>query len=261
MGRVTLKIAVKGGGRCAHEETRSILLGSAEVGYVLRRSPRRTLALQVDHRGVRVAAPLAINATEVERFILAHGDWLLERLAARATAGPPPFEVGDGVELPVLGERCRIRLVAGARSARWRLAGDGVEELMLPTGPDLHRRLVAALRRRALPWFVERVAEYCYRLERPVPSVSLTSARTRWGSCSARTGIRLHWRLIHLHPSLIDYVVAHEVAHLVEMNHSPRFWAVVERLYPDWRAARVRLRESSRVLPAIGPQAAGLPQE
>jgi hypothetical protein len=81
--------------------------------------------------------------------------------------------------------------------------------------------------------------------------VRLSSARTRWGSCSSRSGIRLHWRLIHLPPALIDYVVAHEVAHLLEMNHSPRFWAVVERLYPDWRAARADLRKAAAGLPVI----------
>ncbi|HNB07544.1 MAG TPA: DUF45 domain-containing protein, partial [Thauera aminoaromatica] len=89
-----------------------------------------------------------------------------------------------------------------------------------------------------------------------VPPVSLSSAATRWGSCSTRSGIRLHWRLIHLEPALIDYVVAHEVAHLAEMNHSPRFWAVVERLYPDWRAARAALRSAAATLPVIATAAA-----
>ena len=70
-------------------------------------------------------------------------------------------------------------------------------------------------------------------------------------NASADGSIRLNWRLIHLPPALIDYVVAHEVAHLVEMNHSPRFWAVVERLYPDWRGARAALRKAAAALPVI----------
>ena len=68
---------------------------------------------------------------------------------------------------------------------------------------------------------------------------------------SRASGIRLHWRLVHLPPALIDYVVAHEVAHLLEMNHSPRFWAVVERLYPDWRVARRELRHAAAGLPLL----------
>ena len=78
-----------------------------------------------------------------------------------------------------------------------------------------------------------------------------SNASTRWGSCSSRSGIRLHWRLIHLPLGLIDYVVAHEVAHLVEMNHSPRFWSVVESLYPEHMAARKALRQAASSLPHI----------
>jgi len=92
----------------------------------------------------------------------------------------------------------------------------------------------------------------------PVPPVRLSNARTRWGSCSSLSGIRLHWRLVHLPPELIDYVVAHEVAHLREMNHSPRFWAVVESVCPAWRTGRARLRQAAASLPVIG--AAGAAQ-
>ena len=130
---------------------------------------------------------------------------------------------------------------------------------MLAPSADPAAALVRALRQRALGWFAERVAAYCQRLGQPVPPVRLTAARTRWGSCSQASGIRLHWRLIHLPPALGDYVVAHEVAHLLEMNHSPRFWAVVAFLYPDWQAARARLREAARDLPHIAPGAAGQP--
>ena len=84
-----------------------------------------------------------------------------------------------------------------------------------------------------------------------MPAVGLSNARTRWGSCSSLSGIRLHWRLIHLPLPLIDYVVAHEVAHLVEMNHSPRFWSVVESLYPGHVAARKALRQAAAALPSI----------
>ena len=121
------------------------------------------------------------------------------------------------------------------------------------TGREADARRRAA---RALAWYRGRIEEYCHRLGLPVPAVRLSNARTRWGSCSSRSGIRLHWRLVHLSPALIDYVVAHEVAHLVEMNHSPRFWAVVERLYPDWREARAALRRAAATLPVIATAAA-----
>src|SRR2546421_482835 len=76
-------------------------------------------------------------------------------------------------------------------------------------------------------------------------------ARTPWGVCTEGGAIRLSWRLVHVEPALADYVVAHEVAHLVELNHSRRYWALLARLYPGWRAARERLELSARTLPVL----------
>jgi len=248
--------------RAAPPEARVIRLGGRDVAYQLRRSARRSFALQVDVRGVKVAVPDAARDAEVERFIAGHARWLLGMLdACAAQPSPRVFDAVDGAAFPLLGETCRLQLAPACRISRWRAGADGVEELVLDTGLDARMAMIRALRRRALPWFAERVAEYCFRLGRPVPAVRLSSARTRWGSCSSASGIRLHWRLIHLAPALIDYVVAHEVAHLVEMNHSPRFWAVVGALYPDWKAARTRLREAARTLPVIDAGAAGGPVE
>lgn len=231
-----------------------IQLAGQDVPYVLRRSVRRTFALQIDHRGVKVAVPQPAREVDVERFITGHQDWLLGKIAARqAQAGPPPFEPIDGACLPVLGESCRLRIEGAGRSSHWRRSPDGTEELVLGKTLDPRSAITRALRKRALPWFAERVAAYCFRLGRSTPPVRLSSARTRWGSCSSVSGIRLHWRLLHLPPELIDYVVAHEVAHLVEMNHSPRFWAVLAQLYPDWKTARIRLRAAGRTLPLIEP--------
>ncbi len=243
----------------AVEQAHAVVVDGTRVDLVLRRSARRSFALQVDHRGARVAVPLRTSLGEVDRFVQHHGRWLLERLRARA-AGPRPtrFVLADGAPFPLLGAPARLRLVS-TRRAQWRAAADGVAELAVPAGADPERAFKRALQARALQWHKARVEAYCLRLGHPVPSVRLSNARTRWGSCSSKSGIRLHWRLIHLAPALIDYVVAHEVAHLVEMNHSPRFWAVVEQLYPGWREARVQLRDASASLPVIGGDAAAEP--
>ena len=233
-------------------ESRCIALEGRDLGYLLRRSQRRTFSLHVDERGVRVNAPVAAPLREIEGFVRQHEAWLLERLEQHAqVARRVRFEPVDGATLPLLGRACRLRLVAGARRVEWSGDTDGAELLKLPSSGDLARRLVTALKTRAITRFEGRVEEYCLRLGVPVPAVRLSSARTRWGSCSSLSGIRLHWRLIHLRPELSDYVVAHEVAHLVEMNHSPRFWSVVEVLCPQWRALRAELREAGRELPVI----------
>ena len=90
------------------------------------------------------------------------------------------------------------------------------------------------------------------RLGRDVPIVRLSNAQRQWGLCTAEGEIRYSWRLVHLAPELGDYVVAHEVAHLLEMNHSKRFWHLLESLYPDWREARARLEREGAGLPSIG---------
>lgn len=181
-----------------------------------------------------------------------HEAWLLDRLERHAQlARRVRFVPADGATLPLLGRPCRLRLLAGARRVEWSWDADGVELLKLPSSGDVPRRLVNALKTRAITRFAGRVEEYCLRLGVPVPAVRLSAARTRWGSCSSLSGIRLHWRLIHLRPELSDYVVAHEVAHLLEMNHSPRFWSVVEALCPEWRALRAELHHAGRELPLI----------
>lgn len=239
--------------RCAPSSTYQCLtIGERELRYLLRHSQRRSLALQVDTRGVRVAAPFGTALSHVEAFILQHRDWLEHQLARhQAQAVPTPFEIVEGALLPVLGEQVTICIAPRSRNVRWRRMSDGAEGLELPGGGDMCKALLRALRARALGWYRERVSEYCLRLGVSPPKVALTAARTRWGSCSSRTGIRLHWRLVHLRPELIDYVVAHEVAHLREMNHSPRFWAIVESLCPQWRVARAELRAEAAALPHI----------
>ena len=239
------------GRAAAQEQAHSLVIEGTRVDLVLRRSARRSFALQVDHRGARVAVPLRTPLGEVERFVHSHGRWLLDRLQSRAAAPPAPvLDVVDGATLPLFGRALTLRLREG-RITRWHPLTDEREELLLPTTVDPLRALLRALQARALAWYRGRIEEYCHRLGLGVPAVRLSNARTRWGSCSSRSGIRLHWRLVHLPPALIDYVVAHEVAHLVEMNHSPRFWAVVERLYPDWRSARAALSQASASLPVI----------
>lgn len=239
-------------GRQDGGSVRRIMVCEREVPYALRRSARRSFALQVDAAGVRVAAPARARIEDIERFIHSHANWLLGKLDARAQQlTRQRFEFVDGAIFPLFGRPCRLRLLAGQRGAHWATASDGGEELRLAPGVDPRKAMIAALKKRAHAWFAGRVEEYCHRLGRASPQVRVSSARTRWGSCSSASGIRLHWRLVHLPAALGDYVVAHEVAHLIEMNHSRRFWSVVEGLYPDWRAARAALRKAAGDLPLI----------
>ena len=100
----------------------------------------------------------------------------------------------------------------------------------------------------ALALLAPRVLHFASQVTRKMPAVKLSSARTQWGSCNHKGEIRLHWRLVQLPPAIADYVIAHEVAHLVELNHSPRFWALVESILPGHAEARRKLDALTPVL-------------
>lgn len=224
-----------------------VLLADRLVPYVLRRGRRRTIGLTIDHRGLRVAAPPRTSLADIEAMIHRHAAWVVEKLdhwrAQALTAGQP---VTDGLSFPVLGAPVTVQLATGSPRVQWQ---DDRLALIVPQGWQPLPLLERALKTRARETFLPRVADACARLGVAVPPVALSSARTRWGSCSRLSGIRLNWRLIHFPLPVIDYVIAHEVAHLREMNHSSRFWAEVERLCADYRSARQALRELAAGLP------------
>ncbi len=234
-------------------ELREIILAGQRVAYTLRRSARKTLGLRIDHRGLTVGVPLRVGLREAEAFIRSHAEWVVDKLHARPQPQPVErFDPVDGAALPVLGEAWQLRVGRGNNRVLWHEQGpERILELALRAGADARQLLLRGLQQRSLELFTNRVEAFCLRLGRPMPAVGLSNARTRWGSCSSLSGIRLHWRLIHLPLPLIDYVVAHEVAHLVEMNHSPRFWLLVESLCLGHVAARRSLRQAAAALPSI----------
>lgn len=225
-----------------------IILAGRLVAYRLRRD-RRRLALRIDERGLAVGAPRALTRAAIEAFIQQHAAWVLAKLDELAGAATPRhLPIHDGTRLPVLDRATTVRVTAGNNRGYWR-----EDELWLAARPAADLALLArrALQRRALEYFRPALAAAVAQLGRPLPSLALSSARTRWGSCSLKSGIRLNWRLIHLPGELIDYVIAHEAAHLVEMNHGERFWDLVGRLHPDWQAARGELKRRGPGLPLI----------
>ena len=235
-------------------------LDGRQITYQLRRSARRTLGLAVGRDAVRVAAPLRLAQVHIDAFLHERRHWLLARLDAWAQQPPTPtIALVDGAAFPLLGAPCQVRVLRGRGAAQWQGgAGATAVHVMCALGQPVFGAVMRAIKARARDDFALRVAHFAARLGVDAPPLALSSARTRWGSCSARA-IRLNWRLIHLPPAVIDYVVAHEVAHLRHMNHSPAFWACVDALYPMAQHQRQRLRALGRDLPelvdggAVGP--------
>ena len=242
-----LQLPLAGVGIVAGEEPRRITLGDRIVPYLLRRGPRRTIGLSIDHRGLRVGAPRRTSLTEVESLIRRHSEWVVEKLDDwRTRRRPEPVALRDGTRIPFLGGELELHLAVGSNRAIW---GLGTLTLCLKPGVAPGAILEKALRARAREHFTSRLAPLAATVGVAVPPLALSSARTRWGSCSTRSGIRLNWRLIHFPEAIIDYVVVHELAHLRHMNHSPRFWALVESACCDYRAARVALQRLAAHIP------------
>ncbi len=229
---------------------RHVVLQGRAIAYALRQGGgRRRLTLTVDERGLRVSAPRSAAADEIEGFIRAHGAWVIDKLDQLAAADRPrQLAIRDGIVLPLLGTDATVRVQPGRNRVRW--IG---QTLLLEAAPRADLNLLArrALQRQALEHFSRRLAALAPLLALEAPRLALNAARTRWGSCSRQSGIRLNWRMIHLAPHLGDYVAVHELAHLHEMNHGPRFWAHVESACPSWRAARDELKAASRTIPLI----------
>jgi predicted metal-dependent hydrolase len=232
----------------APEVERQILLASGPLTYRLRRSQRRSIGLTIDQRGLRVGAPQAARLGDIEALIRQHADWVLAKLAqwsTLASATPDESSIRDGSQVFLRGRPLTVTLQA-ARRIQWRIDDDQVQ-LHLPATADPRTALEMAWRDEARHCFAERLAHYAPQLGlADVPPLRLSSARTRWGSCNSRGHIALNWRLINLPLPVIDYVVCHELGHTREMNHSPRFWSVVEQLCPDWPARRRELRQLAR---------------
>lgn len=225
-----------------------ILLGNEEVPYLLRRSPRRrTVGLKIDQSGLTVSVPTRTPQRAWESILREKSGWVLDKLEAMRTRSVPAINWRDGEWLPFLGSPIELVVEQGAPRARPAL-GDGQLRVALPDPSDttaLESRIVQWYRREAMAFFQQRIVFYARQLDVSVSRLGLSSARTRWGSCTSGGSIRLNWRLIKAPPSVIDYVVIHELAHLVELNHSPSFWQIVAQLCPDYAEQRALLKEQA----------------
>lgn len=227
------------------DESRVIELEGQRIPYLLKRSARRrTIALRIDGKGLTVSVPLRTGARRVEAVLREKARWILTKLFELRSSQLPRRTWRDGELLPYLGAELRLALQEGGGRAQPRLDGEAllvmVEDTLDPA--QVQSKVVKWYRREALAHFTDRVAHYAARLEVALPPLRLSNASTRWGSCNSRGEVRLNWRLIKAPHELIDYVVAHELAHLKHLNHSPAFWGTVDQLYPGYHAARAALK-------------------
>ncbi|WP_293188484.1 SprT family zinc-dependent metalloprotease [Ottowia sp.] len=234
---------------------RRIALGGVHVAYELRRGRRRTIGFTVGADGLTVSAPPWAAVPEVEAALRQKGRWVVAKLGdareRQARLQATRIDWRDGAALPYLGQPLVLRIDPrqhhGPAGAVLAPDADGrpALHLGLPHGaaPEQLRDVTQAwLMRQARRLFTERLDHFAPQLGVRWQRLGLSSAGTRWGSASADGSIRLNWRLIHFRQPVIDYVVVHELAHLREMNHGPRFWQHVQDVLPDYAERRAALK-------------------
>ena len=221
-----------------------------EVALRLRPHPRaRRLALRIDAAGeaVELVLPRRGSHSEALRFLEANRPWVEKRLAAL----PPRTIFADGAIIPIFDHPHRIRHVGKTRGRgpAWIEAG----EIHVAGDPAfLARRVRDFLRDLAKRELSRRSQALAASIGQKVKRVGVRDTTTRWGSCARTGNLSFSWRLIFAPEAVLDYVVAHEVAHLVEMNHGPRFWRLVAKLHPEPKPQRLWLNRNRARLLRIG---------
>ncbi len=229
--------------------------GDQTVGFVLLRSRRRSIGFVIGDEGLRVTAPNWVTLGQIDAAVIEKMPWILSKLkdwqARKEQLALSHTRWQSGGELPYMG--CKIVLKSGVPGPHVQTGSSYFEGdpdapiagqclwLPLPNDADSNRfrdMAQAWLQSRARVFFDNRIKHYLDKTGLQIRQWRLSSAATRWGSCTSDGNIMLNWRLIHFSPVVIDYVIAHEIAHLREMNHSQDFWSEVEQLFPDYQNVR-----------------------
>jgi predicted metal-dependent hydrolase len=230
---------------------RRVALAGDIVDYRLVRARRRSIGMHIGLDGLTVRAPRWAPVREIEAALAEHARWIVKTLSAwrarRRDTLPRTWVSGAPIVY-----RGRDLALALFPSRERTVVADLLNLTVRHPAPHDEGEIASFvgrwLRDETLHYVLPRVAAYAARVAPAPPPVKLSNARSEWGSCNHRGELRLSWRLAQLPPTLADYVIAHEVAHLAELNHSPRFWTLVEALYPGHADARRALDDWTALL-------------
>jgi len=217
------------------------------IPYTLIRSKRKTIALHIRNATLEVRAPLRVGIHEIEQFITSKMDWITDKLAqsAERIANQKSFSLTYGSMVFYRGGSYPIIARDGKQS------GFDGECFYIPPGLNPEQvkaicmQIYSSLAKNHMP---EQVWLYAKKMALMPTAVKINGAKSRWGSCSSKKSINFSWRLMMAEDDVIDYVIVHELAHLREMNHSPRFWAIVESALPDYRERKIKLKNFQKKL-------------
>ncbi|MGI5893319.1 MAG: M48 family metallopeptidase [Candidatus Merdivicinus sp.] len=210
------------------------------MNYTLIRSKRKTLAVRILPGGiVEVRAPLRLSKLQIEQFLQQKADWI----EANLMLSPPiPQHLGEGVRLPFLGTEYSLRLRENLPAGIY----DG--KLILPLSPfandaEIRKAAENFYRQQAKLYIPPLIAQFSHKLGVECKGIRITGAKTRWGSCSAKSSLNFSWRLMAAPLASIEFVAAHELCHLLHFDHSAAFYSALAGILPDWKARHDTLKQ------------------
>lgn len=209
------------------------------------------MRITVSNSGVTVTLPIGIKVVEAERMIQQNSGWLLEQLERVSKR----TEAGSGLPADVVllrGKPYKIEVIEETERVSRIHISEGREKLLarVPAGSsESPRSLVEPwLKQQARKEIEAVVKQQAARMKLPVKSISIRDQRTRWGSCSSKGNLSFNWRLVMAPPAVLEYVVIHELAHILQPNHSPAFWNVVAQYTPNYKVLRQWLQKNASAL-------------
>ncbi len=212
------------------------------------RATRITLRIEPGGRALKMTIPSGLAQREVNDFLDRHQGWLLTKLAKFST----DTGLQDGGTILFRGVSHRIQHTGSLRGLTEAIIVDGRPVLKVSGMPEHIGRRIATFLKKEARAELERLARFHARsIKAPINSISMKDTRSRWGSCSAEGNLSFSWRIVMAPPAVVDYLAAHEVAHLKEMNHGPHFWALCKKLCPDMETSKAWLKQHGSLLHAI----------
>jgi len=213
------------------------------ISYLLERRSRRTVGLKITTEGLVVHAPKRIFEFQLHQILQEKSNWILSKLQSREANQIEKIEWVDGEHLLYLGQDIQLKLISAIKKT---IRFENAVLVIHAPEANIHqacsRMVLMWYKKQALLDFSRRLEILSAKLGVPTPPLTLSNAQSRWGSCNSRGEVRLSWRLLQAPPNIINYVICHELAHLKQMNHSPKFYAVLESLFPNYKAVEKELK-------------------
>lgn len=237
------------------ETASSIVLENRRLEYLLKRSSRKTISISVKRDGqVTVSCPLKVSQDYINQLLIKKAGWIFTKVdeVGKNTAGAPVRTFSEGDILYFLGNAFKLKIIISnsVKKSEVRLEQDFFV-LETPEIPD-REAVKTAIRN----WYIaqarklleERIRIYSKNMGVNPKKLSIREQRTRWGSCSTKGNLNMNWRLVMAPLEVLDYVVVHELSHLIEMNHSQNFWRIVEGVTPGYKVYRKWLKDNGSKL-------------